>query len=441
MKSSQIITICILLILLPPVVSSQSPTEALTECPGTLTGSSTPEQIHLQITEDPTEMSVMWATDVRGDAFVEWSYGSTTESSQGESYCYNHDIALHMAIMTNLPLGEEITYKVGDGSTWSSDWTFTTIDPEASNFEWIAIADHGMSDEGQQVTDGIIYDNSAQIVTVSGDISYADGSQNIWDDWFNIQQPSMAKTPWVTVVGNHENEPGIGFTPYEHRFDSDKQIESEVFWYSRDFPGIHMVFISSEHSYEEGSVQYNWIKSDLEQANLDESRESRPFIIVHCHKPMYSSNSYHGSEVELREALEDLFVENSVDLVIAGHDHFYERTHPVIDEQVVEKGPIHLVIGIGGRAAYEELDEPQPEWSAFRENNSYGWTKLIYDGSSRTIDFTHYRIDNSIGDQFTLQENWKNIETSEESSELGISSINLLVCLVAIIGAARFTDQ
>ncbi|MDP6869967.1 MAG: metallophosphoesterase family protein [Candidatus Poseidoniaceae archaeon] len=440
MKNSWLLAVALSLLMLP-VVSSQGPGETFSECPGTLTGSSVPEQIHLQMTDIPNEMVVMWATDMRGDAYVEWSYGTNTQSAQGESYCYNHDIALHMATMTDLPLNENITYRVGDGSAWSTEWTFRTIDPASSNFEWISIADHGMSDEGQQVSDAIIYDESAQMVTISGDISYADGSQNVWDDWFNIQQPSMAKIPWVTAAGNHENEPGVGFIPYEHRFDSDKQIESEGFWYSRDLPGVHMIFISSEHDYSLGSEQYNWIKSDLEIANTETARESRPFIIVYCHKPMYSSNSYHGSEVELRDALEELYVANNVDLVIAGHDHFYERTYPVIEEKVVEKGPIHLVIGVGGRSSYEELDVPQPEWSAYRENSTYGWTKLVYDGDSRTIDFTHYRIDNSVGDKFTLQENLKNIEIKEDSSELGVSSINLIILLTALIGAARFIDQ
>ena len=144
----------------------------------------------------------------------------------------------------------------------------------------------------------------------------------------------MAVVPWVTAVGNHENEPGYGFTPYEHRFDSDGLAESEIFWYSRDVPGVHMVFMSTEHDYQQGSTQYNWLEQDLSSVN----RDVTPFVIVYGHKPMYSSNSYHGSEVELRDALEDLYVSYGVDLVIAGHDHFYERTWPVSGETVVDNG-------------------------------------------------------------------------------------------------------
>ena len=57
------------------------------------------------------------------------------------------------------------------------------------------------------MTEGIIADSAAQMVTISGDISYADGEQSAWDDWFDNQEASMTQIPWVTAVGNHENEP------------------------------------------------------------------------------------------------------------------------------------------------------------------------------------------------------------------------------------------
>ena len=258
---------------------------------------------------------------------VEWN----GQSSASVDYCYNHDMAFHMASMTGLTPGEEVTYRVGSGGDWSEEFTFTPIDSSAQHFEWISVGDHGDSSEAMDVSEAIIADSKAQMVTIAGDISYADGEQTAWDDWFNFQQDSMTVIPWVTAVGNHENEPGYGFTPYEHRFDSDGQAESEIFWYSRDVPGVHMVFMSTEHDYQQGSTQYNWLEQDLSSVN----REVTPFVIVYGHKPMYSSNSYHGSEVELRDALEDLYITQGVDLVIAGHDHFYERTWPVSGETVV----------------------------------------------------------------------------------------------------------
>jgi hypothetical protein len=435
----------LIILLLAPLAQAQGIAEALQECPSTMSGSLQPEQIHLQITDSPTEMVVVWATEQRGDAVVEWSSESGSNSVTGDSYCYNHDKAFHMVVISGLTLGEEVTYRVGDGNVWSDEFTFTPFNPDADHFEWISIADHGLSSEAQDVTAAIIADSDAQLVTISGDIAYADGNQNVWDEWFVTQQESMASIPWITAVGNHENEPAAGFEAYEHRFDSDQVIESETFWFSRNIPGVHLVFMSTEHEFTPGSAQFNWLQSDLQAANTPGARDERPFIIVIGHKPMYSSNDYHGSEVELRDALETLYVENGVNIVIAGHDHFYERTWPVNGEKVSDKGngdvfgqghePIHLVIGIGGRSAYEELEEPQPEWSAYRENSSYGWTRLVYDDNTRQLEFTHHRIDGTIGDSFTLQESSISTE-SEESSALGVIGIDSVFAIIALLGAA-----
>ena len=98
---------------------------------------------------------------------------------------------------------------------------------------------------------------------------------------------------------------------------------------------------------------------------------------------MYSSDGEgdgHGSEIEFRDAMESLLFDYNVDLAIWGHDHHYERTHPVFEEQVyanntgsyddpyyLPDAPIHIVAGMAGRSIYDGFEEPQPEWSAYRE--------------------------------------------------------------------------
>ncbi|HIA24745.1 MAG TPA: hypothetical protein EYM81_01455 [Candidatus Poseidoniales archaeon] len=435
--SVRIILPSLIILLLAPMASAQSIGEALQECPGTITGSTEPSQIHLQLTDTPSEVVVMWATARRGNAVVEWN----GQSADGDSYCYNHDMAFHMATMTDLTPGEEVTYRVGDGNDWSQEYKFTPIDIDANRFEWIAIADYGDSSEALDVSEAIIADTTAQMVTISGDISYADGEQSSWDDWFDNQEASMTRIPWVTAVGNHENEPGYEFTPYAHRFDADEVKETEPFWYSRDFPGVHMVFMSTEHDYNLGSVQYAALEADLSAANAN--REQRPFIVVIAHKPMYSSNDYHGSEIALREAVEELYQNHGVDLVIAGHDHFYERTWPVFQEEPQSfggedgtlfgqgLGPIHIVAGNAGRTPYTGMDEPQPAWSAYREVDTFGYMKIIYDEGTRSLSFTFHRTDETIGDQFTIQEGVLNEEGDEKFQFIpGFGTLLPLICLI-----------
>ena len=106
---------------LAPLAHAQSLGETLQECPGTLTGSTQPQQIHLQMTDDASVMNVIWATEGRSQGEVEWN-GQTAMSTD---FCYNHDMAFHMASMTDLVPGEEVTYRVSSGGDWSGEFNFT----------------------------------------------------------------------------------------------------------------------------------------------------------------------------------------------------------------------------------------------------------------------------------------------------------------------------
>ena len=62
--------------------------------------------------------------------------------------------------------------------------------------------------------------------------------------------------------------------------------------------------------------------------------------VVYLHYPLYSSG-VHGSNLELRRALESTLVAGGADIVFAGHDHNYERTLP-------QHGVTYVTTGGGG---------------------------------------------------------------------------------------------
>ena len=54
-------------------------------------------------------------------------------------------------------------------------------------------------------------------------------------------------------------------------------------------------------------------------------------------------------DLQLREALEPLFLANNVSVVLTGHDHFYERVKP-------QNGITYFVIGSGGKLRSGNID-------------------------------------------------------------------------------------
>ena len=77
--------------------------------------------------------------------------------------------------------------------------------------------------------------------------------------------------------------------------------------------------------------QLKWLEDELR-------RSDDKWKIAYMHHPMYSSGLRHGSTPALRTALEPLFLKYGVDVVFAGHDHFYERLRP-------QNGITHFVQG------------------------------------------------------------------------------------------------
>jgi len=82
------------------------------------------------------------------------------------------------------------------------------------------------------------------------------------------------------------------------------------------------------------------------------------------HHPLYSSGETHGSAEQQRALLEPLFLKHGVNVVLSGHEHFYERIKP-------QKGIAYFIIGSSAKLRKGDLQKS--DLTAFGDDREYAF--------------------------------------------------------------------
>ncbi|KAL0023220.1 hypothetical protein WJX79_005106 [Trebouxia sp. C0005] len=200
-----------------------------------------PQQVHLALTSDPTEMRVMWKTlgsscqpglqhwhlsDLGSDvsdaqSLLARSGGNAISSSYSSddmcaSPAKDFDFAplnLHTFIMTDLEPGEWYEYRLRDSSDTLSFRASPRPGPE-SQVSFVVYGDMGESYHARAKAPGAratadyvtrdVIDNDVDLVVHVGDLSYANGDPEIWDTFMDYIEPYSSRAPYMIGIGNHE---------------------------------------------------------------------------------------------------------------------------------------------------------------------------------------------------------------------------------------------
>jgi hypothetical protein len=313
---------------------------------------------------------------------------------------------------------------------------------------------------------------------LNGDLCYAnlatDRVRTWWDFWANNSR-SARNRPWMPAAGNHENELGngpIGYQAYQTYFSvppaGGQTSVTRGLWYSFTAGAMRVISVANDdivyqdggNSYVRGysgGAQKAWLESELALARGDRRID---WVVVVMHQVAISTvDQFNGADLGIRQEWVPLFDKYGVDLVVCGHEHHYERSHPIRGQQVnatltpiptatatdvidTTKGTVHMVIGGGGTSAPSNtlffnppacrvivsVGAPNPTtgkrppiyvhedapWSAVRNAaHSYGFAAFAVDpGSDRggftTITVTYYDVVGTDGliapfESFTLR--------------------------------------
>jgi predicted MPP superfamily phosphohydrolase len=212
-----------------------------------------------------------------------------------------------------------------------------------------------------------------EFVVMLGDNMY--GSQKPKDFITKFEQPFaallQAGIPFHAAIGNHDSEATI-------TYDKFNMAGRRYYTYTRKDAQF---FVFDTNLLDK--VQLAWIDDTL-------SRSVTPWKIAYFHHPLYSNGDRHGSNVEIRVALEPLLIKYGVTVVFAAHDHVYERLTP-------QKGITHFVEGSGGRLRKGGLTPSATTAAYYDQDQTFMLVEVSRDELFfRTISRTGRTVDSGV---------------------------------------------
>ena len=233
--------------------------------------------------------------------------------------------------MTPLEPGTTYCYQIGDATQPMTNRTgFKTAPASDSNepVRFLAFGDSGGGGSDQYALMEQMYTVPYDLIIHTGDVAYDSGTISQYEDnVFGVYADLFRNLPFFPASGNHDYKTLQG-APFRDVFHLPG--DSGEKWYSYDWGRVHFVALDTEADY---ATQAAWLDADLAATLL-------PWKIIYLHKPPYSSGT-HGSDTKLRSALAPVLKRHGVQLVLAGHDHNYERIKP-------QDGTAYVVTGGGG---------------------------------------------------------------------------------------------
>ena len=227
----------------------------------------------------------------------------------------------------------------------------------------IAACDRDGDEKTAALLDGI-----PGTVFTLGDNAYPNGTP---EQFANCYEPSWGRHKARTrpAPGNHDyrTRGAAGYFAYFGAAAGDPTKG----YYSYDLGGWHVVVLNSNcgeiGGCGVGSPQQKWLEADL-------AAHPAPCTVAMWHHPRFSS-AEHGNDAATRDLWKTL--QNAgAELVLAGHDHDYERFGPQDADGKADpaRGLRSFVVGTGGKSFYS-FEKIQPN-SEVRNTETPGVLKL-----------------------------------------------------------------
>jgi hypothetical protein len=242
----------------------------------------------------------------------------------------------------------------------------------------LAAGDIGACDSGGDEQTAALIDEREGTVAALGDTAYERGTAA---EFARCYEPTWGRFKDRTrpAVGNHEYAT-LNASGYYAYFGAAAGRAGQG-WYSYELGDWHVVVLNSNCENvgcAAAGAQGRWLRSDL-------AAHPARCTLAYWHHPRFSSG-IHGSEEPLAELFTMLY-DAGVDVVLAAHDHDYERFAPLNAAGVPdpERGVRTFVVGTGGKSFYPIFG--QLPGSEVRIDESFGILELTLGADAYQWEF------------------------------------------------------
>lgn len=313
---------------------------------------------------------VLWRTPLPQTGVVEW--GTQPDLSDARRMPAPGIGNAQEVHLTGLTPGTRHYYRVRVEDQVSPVFSFRTL-PAQGDLDFVVLGDSGAGSSAQfDVARGLTR-RAPDLAIHLGDIVYPHFTFGQTDTrCLSVYRQLFRTTPFYFTWGNHDLYAGV--EPFNAAFRqptnntplSDHLAEGTrpEFYYSFDAGDAHFAVLfwpySSQYYMREGCPQLRWLEADL-------AASTKPWKFLCLHHPVNTSGGHRNDDynfnripdrAEVAARLLPVAARSGVQLIFSGHDHNFERFHPI--QQT------HTVVTGGGGIILYGLVQLDPNSAAFQ---------------------------------------------------------------------------
>jgi len=258
----------------------------------------------------------------------------------------------------------------------SENLKFLTNQADERRYSFIVFGDSGRGTPAQYelAADMTHAQPAPELLLHTGDIVYSGGGRHKYNErFFTPYRNLISRVNFWPCLGNHEIDDDGHAEPYQEVFEVPANGPAglpEDFNYWFDYAGSRFAVIDT-------NADETILRDKVAPWLIEVMSDPMPrWKFVAFHHPPYTGGKYKPDE-RVQRALVPALDQADVDVVFSGHDHGYERTHPLRGGKIVEpgQGVTYIITAAAGARLYEPKS-PCPEYIAILNHDVYSYTQI-----------------------------------------------------------------